>query len=127
MSITQRKSKRKLTGGLYKKLRKKKKRDFGTDFAAIRIDEKRVRVVDGLARIKKQRILQTDSVNVLDPNGKSKVVKILNVEQNPANPHFVRMGIITKGAIVRTEMGLARITSRPGQHGIVNAVLIKEK
>jgi small subunit ribosomal protein S8e len=127
MSITQRKSKRKLTGGLYKKLRKKKKRDFGTDFVPVKIDEKRIRVVDGLARIKKHRILQTDMVNVLDNSGKSKVVKILDVEQNPANPHFVRMGIITKGAIVKTEIGLAKITSRPGQHGIVNAVLVKEK
>ena len=41
MPKTQTKSKRKLTGGLYKKLRKKKKRDFGKDFFPIRLGDKK--------------------------------------------------------------------------------------
>jgi small subunit ribosomal protein S8e len=52
--------------------------------------------------------------------------KIKTVKENPANPHYVRMNIITKGAVIETDAGLARVTSRPGQHGVVNAVLIKK-
>ncbi|MCE4622698.1 MAG: 30S ribosomal protein S8e, partial [Desulfurococcales archaeon] len=35
--------------------------------------------------------------------------------------------IIVKGAIIETTEGKAIVTSRPGQDGVVNAVLIKEK
>ena len=58
---------------------------------------------------------------------KIKKLKILNVIENPANPHLVRQNIITKGCIIETEMGKARITSRPGQSGVLNAVLIEPK
>ena len=54
-------------------------------------------------------------------------MEIKDVLENPANPHYVRRDIITKGAIVITDIGKARITSRPGQHGVVNAVLIEEE
>ena len=56
--------------------------------------------------------------------GKFKKVKVLTVKENPANRHFVRMNIITKGAIVETDDGLARVTSRPTRDGMVNAVLV---
>jgi small subunit ribosomal protein S8e len=128
MAITQFRSKRKTTSGLYKKIRKKKKRDFGSDFFPIKIGKERKKVVKGLSRIKKQRILQTDKVNVTDPStGKTQLTKILDVKENSANPHFVRMGIVTKGAIIETGLGLAKVISRPGQHGVVNALLVKEK
>jgi small subunit ribosomal protein S8e len=127
MSLTQRKSKRKPTGGQYKKLRKKKKRDFGKDFIPVKIGETRRKTIRGLANNNKERLFQADKANISDQSGKAKVVEILSVEENPANPHFVRMGIVTKGAVIKTEMGLARVTSRPGQHGVVNAVLVKEK
>lgn len=127
MPKVQTKSKRKLTGGLYKKLRKKKKRDFGKDFSPIRVGEKKKKVVRGIAKKTKQRLLRVQEVNVFSSSSKPKKVKILDVKENPANPHFVRMGVITKGAIIETELGLARVVSRPGQHGAVNAHLIEEK
>ena len=127
MAITQVKSKKKPTGGQYKKLRKKKKRDFGSDFYPVKIGEMRKKTVRGLSNNMKQRLLEAQKVNVFDGKSKPKVVDIQSVEQNPANPHFVRMGIITKGAVVKTELGLAKVTSRPGQDGLVNAVLLKEK
>ena len=74
---------------------------------------------------KKDVSLRNNSVNVVDPKTKKhKVVKIKNVIENPANRHFVRRNIITKGTVVDTEAGKARITSRPGQDGTVNGVLI---
>jgi len=128
MSIIQRKSKRKPTGGLRKKQRKKKKRDFGRDFFSIKIGEQRKKTIEGLASTKKQRIFQADKVNVFDKStGKAQLTKILDVKENTANPHFVRMGIITKGAVIETELGLARVVSRPGQHGVVNAIKIEKK
>ena len=126
MAITQHKSKRKLTGGLRKKQRKKKKRDFGKDFFPIKIGEQRKKVIKGLANFKKQRLFQADKANVFDKfTGKTQLTKILDVKENPANPHFVRMGIITKGAIIETELGLAKVVSRPGQDGVANAIKIE--
>jgi len=128
MSITQHKSRRNPTGGLRRKQRKKKKRDFGSDFFPIKIGKERRKVVRCLAGFEKQRLLQADKANVFDTStGKAQVTKILHVKENPANPHFVRMGIVTKGAIIETEIGLAKVVSRPGQHGVVNAVLLEKK
>ena len=62
---------------------------------------------------------------IIDPKTKKATKsKILSVKDNPANQHFVRRNTITKGAVVETEAGLARITSRPGQDGVVNAVKV---
>jgi len=127
MALSQFRSKRKFTGGLYKRIRKKKKRDFGSDFIPVKIGEKSKKVIRGLAGIRKQRLLQIDKANVFDSSGKSKLTKILSVKENPSNPHFVRMGVITKGAIIETELGLAKVVSRPGQDGVVNAIKIEKK
>ncbi|OIO23002.1 hypothetical protein AUJ65_04685 [Candidatus Micrarchaeota archaeon CG1_02_51_15] len=54
-----------------------------------------------------------------------KKVKIINVVTTPDNPHFARENVITRGAIIETELGKARVTSRPSQSGVVNAVLMK--
>ncbi|HXG06633.1 MAG TPA: 30S ribosomal protein S8e [Nitrososphaera sp.] len=65
--------------------------------------------------------------NVVDKESrKVSKVKILKVNKNPANRDYERRGVISKGAIIETENGPALITSRPGQDGVVNAVLIKE-
>jgi small subunit ribosomal protein S8e len=127
MALSQFRGRRKSTGGLYKKIRKKKKRDFGSDFIPIKIGEKSKKVIRGLGGNKKQRLLQIDKANVFDSSGKTQVTKILSVKENSANPHFVRMGIITKGAVIETELGLAKVVSRPGQDGVVNAVKIEKK
>ncbi len=73
---------------------------------------------------KKTRIMTAKDVNVFDPKtGKVKHTKLLTVKSNSANPTYVQRNIITKGAMVQTELGLAQVTSRPGQDGVVNAVL----
>ena len=73
-------------------------------------------------------MLSTNIANVADPKtGKISKSKILTVVGNTANPNYVRRNVITKGAVVKTELGLARVTSRPGQHGVLNAVLVEEK
>jgi small subunit ribosomal protein S8e len=51
---------------------------------------------------------------------------IENVVRNDANPNYVRRNIVTRGAVIETSEGEARVTSRPGQDGQVNAVLVDE-
>lgn len=75
---------------------------------------------------RKVRMLSAEYANVVDPNDNSvKKVKILTVRENPANPNYVQRNIINKGAKIQTDAGMARVTSRPGQDGTVNAVLIE--
>ena len=125
--ITQTRSKRKSTSGKYQKMRKKIKREIGKDFLPIHIDERKRKMIRGFGGTLKNRLLKTNIANVIDKKtGKSKHVKIISVKESSANPHFVRMNIITKGAVVETDMGLAKVTSRPGQDGVVNAVLVGE-
>jgi small subunit ribosomal protein S8e len=58
-------------------------------------------------------------------SGEIKKVLIETVEENVANPNYVRRNLLTRGAVIRTEIGRARIISRPGQDGVINAVLIE--
>ncbi len=64
--------------------------------------------------------------NVVDPASKKiSKVKITKVTANPSNKDYERRGVITKGAVIETEAGTARVLSRPGQDGVINAVLVK--
>ena len=54
-----------------------------------------------------------------------KKVKILKVLENTTNNDYKRRGVISKGAILETTEGKCRVVSRPGQHGVVNAILVK--
>ena len=74
----------------------------------------------------KSSIKTIDFVNVADTtSGKVNKLKILRVSKNPANKDYERRGVISKGAILETDLGMARVVSKPGQDGNVNAVLIK--
>ena len=122
-------SRRGPTGKLIRRLRKKRKMDSGNEFIMTKLSEKRrVKINRTRGGNKKLNLLSVGKINVADPITK-KVMRldIITVEKNPANPHYVRMNVITKGAIVKTEKGSVRVTSKPGQHGIVNGVLIEEK
>ena len=72
----------------------------------------------------KTAIKTIDSVN-LAIDSKIKRGKIIKVLENATNNDYQRRGIISKGAILETEEGKCRVVSRPGQHGTVNAILVK--
>ncbi len=72
----------------------------------------------------KVAIKTIDSVN-LALDSKIKRVKIIRVLENATNNDYQRRGVISKGAILETEEGKCRVVSRPGQHGTVNAILVK--
>ena len=89
------------------------------------IGERRLRSVRARSGVAKHFLLSESNVSVMDPKtGKAKKVVIKSVEENLANPNFVRRNILTKGTVIDTELGKARITSRPGQEGGINAVLL---
>ena len=74
------------------------------------------------------RLLSASHANISDPSsGKTEKVEITRVIKNPANVDYDRRGVITRGTMIETPLGVARVTSRPGQDGVVNATLIPEK
>jgi small subunit ribosomal protein S8e len=75
----------------------------------------------------KSRALTADTAYVVDPETKKTTkTEIITVVENSANIHYVRRNIMNKGAIINTKIGKARITSRPGQSGVINAVLLSK-
>ncbi len=119
-------SRRSYTGKLYRPFRKKRKYELGRDQVETLIGErkiKKVRVKGGDFKIK---VFRDKYANVYVPS-EGKVVKaeILSVVENPAHVHYVRKNVVTKGAVIKTSVGNARVTSRPNQHGVINAVLVE--
>ena len=116
---------RKKTGGKINIARKKRKYELGSLPMLTKIGKEERKIVKAKRGLYKVKASSVEFVNVLDPDtNEMKKVKILHVLENKANPHLVRRGIITKGAVVKTEIGNVRITSRPSQHGIVNAIIL---
>jgi small subunit ribosomal protein S8e len=71
-------------------------------------------------------LTEAEYANVVDPSAKSvSKIKILKAVKNPANRDYERRGVITKGCLIETAKGVAKVTSRPGRDGVVNAVLLK--
>ena len=76
----------------------------------------------------KTRVVKEKNACVTNPDtGKTEKTEIKRVIRNPANIDYNRRGVITKGTIIETSMGTAKVTSRPGQHGVINATLIKKE
>ncbi len=75
---------------------------------------------------RKTALKTIDFVNLSTGGAKVKKTKILKVLENATNNDYKRRGIITKGAILEIQEGKCRIVSKPGQNGIVNAILLKE-
>lgn len=117
---------RKVTGGRRRPAAMKRRTEIGLAPADTHIGEERIRIIRTTGGNEKIRALRANYANVTNPaNGETKKVKIETVEKNAANPNFVRRNLLTKGAVIKTELGHARITSRPGQDGIINALLLE--
>ncbi|MFN4133695.1 MAG: 30S ribosomal protein S8e [Candidatus Hadarchaeales archaeon] len=128
MGRWQGRSDKKQTGGRIWPRRGKRKREMGREFIEVKIAQVKKVKLRGYGGGRKTVLYSSDIANVADPKtGRITKAKILTVVGNPADPHFVRRNVITKGAIIQTEAGRAKVTSRPGQEGVINAVLIEEK
>ena len=116
----------KITGGRRKPLRIRRK--YETDrYPNEAINGAQVTVTRRVRGSNNKVALKTvDFVNLSTGNAKVVKAKIIKVIDNTTNNDYKRRGIISKGAILETEEGKCRVVSRPGQLGIVNAVLVKE-
>ena len=119
--------KKKPTGGMKRRWRGKRAFEAGsepTETTLGPVKKRRVGIRGGGVKI---RIASSDWAVVTDrASGKSSKSKLLRVVRNPSNVDYQRRGVITKGAIVETELGQAQVTSRPGQDGVINAVLLEK-
>jgi len=120
--------KKKPSGGRKRSYRKKRKFEQGLFPAETILGETKRKVVRKKGGNLKVKVLRDEYACVTDPeSGKTEKVEVRRVIRNPANVDYDRRGVITKGAIIETPKGLARVTSRPGQHGVINAILISEE
>src|SRR3972149_7916484 len=120
--------KKKPSGGRKKAHRGKRKFEEGRFPVETALGETKRKIVRGRGSSIKAKVLAEKFACVTDPkSGKTEKVEITRVVKNPANVDYDRRGVITKGATIKTPKGLARVTSRPGQAGMVNAILVGEE
>jgi small subunit ribosomal protein S8e len=117
-------SPRKRTGGRRRNPRNKRKYELGHESTETQVGETKIKTVDARGNTEKVRAVEAATASVAI-DGETVAASIEDVVENPSNPNYVRRNIITKGAVVETSEGKARVTSRPGQDGQVNAVLVE--
>ena len=116
---------RKRTGGRKRPHRDRRKHESGREAAETTIGAPRMKVIDTRGGSQKIRALATDTAYIARGDETTETT-IEDVVENDANPNYVRRNIVTKGAIIETPEGRARVTSRPGQSGQVFAVAIDD-
>ncbi len=119
--------KRKPSGGRKRAYRMKRKFERGSFPTETTLGETRKKISRRRGGNVKIRLLNVSHANISNPStGKTEKTEITRVVKNPANVDYNRRGVITKGTIIETPLGTARVTSRPGQDGLVNAILLQK-
>ena len=125
MAIWHRRSSRTATGSRLRRFRSKRKFEMGRTPTETLMGEAKRQTIDSRGKAKKTPALRIQFVNVTDPaKGTTFRAEIQDVESNPANMDYQRRKVITRGSIIKTTKGRAKVTNRPGQDGILNAILI---
>jgi small subunit ribosomal protein S8e len=127
MALWQGSSKRTRTGRRIRYARGKRKFEIGREKHFTTIGSTTTKIVRTKGNNRKTQVKTSNIAYVLDPKT-NKITKtdIVTVKENAANIHYVRRNIMNKGAIIETKLGKAKITSRPGQSGTVNATLLSK-
>jgi small subunit ribosomal protein S8e len=116
---------KKVTGGVIHLNKKKRRFQRGSLPLLPKLGKEKKLIDRKRGGTKKIRLAGIEFANIIDPKSKkAKKVKILDIIRNEANPQYVRRGIITKGTVIKTELGEARVVSRPSQEGVVNAIAL---
>jgi small subunit ribosomal protein S8e len=125
MGVWHRRSSRTNTGARIRKFRSKRKHQLGRTPTETLMGDAKRRLIDSRSKSKKMPALRINYVNVTDPSkNETHRAELLDVEKNEANMDYQRRKVITRGTIIKTSKGRAKVTSRPGQNGIINAVLV---
>lgn len=115
---------RKISGGKYRKRRKKKMYELPGQRRAVKLGERKRKNKRSMGGREKTFLLKANIVNVR-VGGKVQKLEIRNVLETPSNRFLARQNILSKGTIVQTEKGKVKITNRPSQEGMVNGILIE--
>jgi small subunit ribosomal protein S8e len=114
---------RKITGGKYKKQRKKKLYERPGQKRIVKLEKEKRKSKRVHGNNKKIFLQSGEEINVINDKGKTQKLKIENVLRTPSNRFLARQKILTKGTIVKTKKGEVRITNRPTQEGFLNGKL----
>jgi small subunit ribosomal protein S8e len=116
--------KRKKTGG--KRHKSRGRRAYEKDGFPLEpvVGETKRKIIRARGGKIKVGVVSDSFANVASKDGKVRKVKILRVKLSPANRDYQRRGVITRGAILETEIGEAKVTSKPTDNGVINAVQI---
>jgi small subunit ribosomal protein S8e len=115
---------RKVSGGKYHKLRKKRLHEKDSQTRVVKLGMEKRKTIRVRSGFEKSVLLLSDIANVTDKKGRTRKAKIKNVLETPSNKFLARQNIMIKSAIIETDLGKARITNRPSQEGSVNAELL---
>ena len=115
---------KKISGGKYIKNRKKKLCERPGQKRIIKLGEEKRKSLRLRGGSQKTVLLKAKFINI-KKDKKIQKTEIKNVLETPSNRFLARQNILTKGTIVETALGNARITNRPTQEGSVNGVLIE--
>lgn len=112
-------------GKLRIKNRDRKRHEVGGYFTATKLGNENVVTTErGRGATQKIKLRNAAYANLLTKDGYKKV-KIKSIVESRDNRNFARLTILTKGAIIETELGKAVITNRVGREGSVNAKLLQ--
>ena len=117
-------SEKKRTGGRRRNVRKKQKHEQGSAPTETTVGEEKLKIAETRGGNTKVRAVARSVASVATDDGVERA-DIEDVVENASDPNYVRRNIITRGAIIETSVGRARVTSRPGQDGQVNAKLVE--
>jgi small subunit ribosomal protein S8e len=127
MAIWQGKSKKKPTGGRLVSSRGKRRFEMSREIQHTKVGKESLKLYRVMGGNAKTEVLIAEYANVMDKKTNTvQRAKILRVLVNPADPNYVQRNIINKGAKINTELGDAVVTSRPGQDGAINAILVEK-
>jgi small subunit ribosomal protein S8e len=115
---------RKITGGKYHARRKKRLHERQNQERIVALGETKTKILRVRGGNLKTVLLKSNIANI-SIKGKVKQAEIKNVLETPQNKFFARQNRLVKGAIIETSLGKARITNRPTQEGLINAILLE--
>ena len=128
MVKTHSRSRRTKTGSLVRTARGRRIWELGRPAIETKLGIEKKKIIRTRGGNEKIKLFSMDTINVVNPKtNKIKNVTIKGVETNICSIDYKRRSIITKGAILETEIGYVKVTSRPGQDGQLNGVMTDYK
>lgn len=119
-------SRRKTSGGRRVQARGKRKTEISSEKQFALVGEPKRKIYRKTGGNTMVRVMAENRVAIADPTkGTTKMGTIMSVVENESDPNYVRRNILVKGAIIETDKGRVRITSRPGKDGVINGVLVE--